>query len=133
MQRIKPNIAPDDFPILLKDPRRHYLLLEKMSLSFLVETTLVMYRRGMLGAIRNPTVAVTACILTSFEEALLRSTMVYRDTFFAKLLGKPEPSVAEVVVQRKIWSAASAMSMYIEVTSIITSRAMYILFRPHRL
>ena len=87
----------------------------------------------MLGGIRNPSVAIAACILTSLEEAILRSTMVYRDTFFAELLGKAEPTPAEVIVQRKIWSAASAMSMYIEVTSIITSRAMYIMFRPHRL
>lgn len=87
----------------------------------------------MLGAIRSPSVAIAACILTSFEEALLRSTMVYRDTIFAKFLGKPDPTPAEVIVQRKIWSASSAMSMYIEITSILTSRAMYLMFRPHRL
>ena len=119
--------------MVLKDPRMHYQLLAQLHGAFELEMVFVMYRRTMLGAIRNPTMAVAACIFTALEEALLRSTMVYRDTFIAKLLRKPEPTAAEVIVQRKIWSAASAMSMYIEVTSIITSRAMYIMFRPHRL
>ena len=119
--------------MLLKEPKLHYHLLAKVSVTFLLEAVFVMYRRIMLGAIRNPSVAVAACIFTALEEALFRSTMVYRDTFIAKLLSKPEPTAAEVIVQRKIWSAASAMSMYIEVTSIITSRALYIMFRPHRL
>ena len=119
--------------MILKDPKHHYHLLEALDAAFQLEAVFVMYRRIMLGAIRNPSVAVAACIFTALEEALFRSTMVHRDTFFANLLGKPEPTAAEVIVQRKIWSAASAMSMYIEVTSIITSRAMYIMFRPHRL
>ena len=119
--------------MILKDPTLHYHLLERMHTPFLLESIFVMYRRIMLGAIRNPSVAVAACIFTALEEALFRSTMVHRDTFIANLLGKPEPTAAEVIMQRKIWSASSAMSMYIEVTSIITSRAMYIVFRPHRL
>ena len=119
--------------MILKEPKLHYHFLRKLHSAFLLESMFVLYRRIMLGAIRNPSVAVAACIFTALEEALFRSTMVYRDTFVAKLLGKPEPTAAEVIVQRKIWSAASAMSMYIEVTSIITSRALYIMFRPHRL
>ena len=119
--------------MMLKDPKLHYHLLHKLGTAHALEAVLVMYRRSMLGAIRNPSVAVAACVFTALEEALFRSTMVYRDTFIANLLGKPEPTAAEVIVQRKIWSASSAMSMYIEVTSIITSRAMYIVFRPHRL
>ena len=99
----------------------------------MLEGLFVLYRRIMLGAIRNPSVAVAACILTALEEALLRSTMVYRDNLFSWLLGQQEPNVAELILKRKIWSAASAMSMYIEITSILTSRGMYIMFRPHRL
>ena len=119
--------------MVLKDPKLHYHLLVRLQTAFLLEGVFVMYRRVMLGAIRNPSVAVAACILTALEEALLRSTMVHRDTFIARLLSKPEPTAAEIIVQRKIWSAASAMSMYTEITSIITGRAMYIMFRPHRL
>ena len=119
--------------MVLKDPNMHYHLLCKLNSAFQLEAVFVMYRRMMLGAIRNSSVAVAACIFTALEEALFRSTMVHRDTFIANLLGKAEPTAAEVIVQRKIWSASSAMSMYIEVTSIITSRAMYIMFRPHRL
>ena len=119
--------------MVLKDPKLHYHLLGRLNPAFLLEGVFVMYRRIMLGAIRNPSVAVAACIFTALEEALFRSTMVYRDTFIANFLGKPKPTAAEVIVQRKIWSVASAMSMYTEVTSIITSRTMYIMFRPHRL
>ena len=119
--------------MILKDPKLHYHLLGRLQGACLLEAVFVMYRRTMLGAIRNPSVAVAACIFTALEEAFFRSTMVHRDNFFAKLLGKPEPTAAEVIVQRKIWSAASAMSMYTEITSIITSRAMYTMFRPHRL
>ena len=119
--------------MVLKDPKMHYHLLGRLASAFLLEGVFVMYRRIMLGAIRNPSVAVAACIFTALEEALFRSTMVHRDTFIARLLGKTEPAAAEIIVQRKIWSAACAMSMYIEVTSIITSRALYIMFRPHRL
>ena len=119
--------------MVLKDPKLHYHLLARLQTAFLLEGVFVMHRRIMLGAIRNPSVAVAACIFTALEEALLRSTMVYRDTFIANFLGKPEPTAAEVIVQRKLWSAASATSMYIEVTSILTSRALYSMFRPHRL
>ena len=119
--------------MVLKDPNMHYHLLARLNSAFLLEAMFVMYRRIMLGGIRNPSVAVAACIFTALEEALFRSTMVYRDTFICELLGKSEPTAAEVIVQRKLWSAASAMSMFTEVTSIITSRAMYIMFRPHRL
>ena len=133
VQRINPPLDAKELKLVLKDPKMHYHLLSELSPAFQLEAVFVMYRRIMLGAIRNPSVAVAACILTALEEALFRSTMVHRDTFIAKLLGKSERTAAEVIVQRKIWSAASAMSMYTEATSIITSRAMYIMFRPHRL
>ena len=133
VQRINPPLNAEAREMLLKEPKLHYHNLRCLNSAFGLEVVFVMYRRIMLGAIRNPSVAVAACIFTALEEALFRSTMVYRDTFIAKLLGKPEPTAAEVIVQRKIWSAASAMSMYIEITSIITSRALYVMFRPHRL
>ena len=133
VQRINPDLDDKELEMVLKDPKLHYHLLDRLQTAFLLEGVFVMYRRIMLGAIRNPSVAVAACIFTALEEALFRSTMVHRDTFISNLIGKPEPTAAEVIVQRKIWSAASAMSMYIEVTSIITSRALYIVFRPHRL
>ncbi len=133
MQRINVNLSAEERELVIKDRKLHYHLLARLQSASLLEGVFVMYRRTMLGAIRNPSVAVAACIFTALEEAFFRSTMVHRDTFFAKLLGKPEPTAAEVIVQRKIWSASSAMSMYIEITSIITSRAMYIMFRPHRL
>ena len=59
-------------------------------------------------------------------------TPTHRDNFFRELLGYPEMSDAELAFQRKTWAASTAMSMYIEFTSIITSRIMYLAFRQHR-
>ena len=115
------------------DPKLHYHVLGRLGSSFVLETFMVMFRRTMLGAIRDPRVVVAAIVITALEEALARSTMVYRDTLLAKLLGKPEPSAAELTLQRKIWACSAATSMYIELTSIITCRVMYLAFRPHRL
>ena len=119
--------------MILKDPKLHYHVLARLGSTFGLEAVFIMYRRIMLGAISNPSVAVAACVLTALEEAVFRATMVHRDNFVSKLFGKPEPTAAQLILQRKLWSAASAMSMYTEITSIITSRALYIMFRPHRL
>ena len=118
---------------LASDPKLHYHVLGSLGSLFLLETVFVMYRRTMFGAIRDPRAVVVAVVITALEEAFARSTMVYRDTFLAKILGRPELSGAELTVQRKIWACSAAMGMYIEVTSIITCRVMYLAFRPHRL
>ena len=62
----------------------------------------------------------------------MRSTMVYRDKLWAHVMGTPERSAAELALQRKLWAASVAQSMYIEFVAIITCRVMYIAFRPHR-
>ena len=68
-----------------------------------MESLFVMYRRSMLGVMHDPTAIVVAVVLTALEEAFLRSTMVYRDNLFRKLMGLPERSDAELAYQRKIW------------------------------
>ena len=86
----------------------------------------------MLGAMRDPSAVILAVVLTAVEEALLRSTMVFRDSFFRVLIGKKELSDAEFAFQRRRWAAATARSMYIEFVAIITSRVLYLAFRQHR-
>ena len=73
----------------------------------LIENIFVFYRRSMLGTMRDTTAIVFAVMLTALEEAILRSTLVYRDTFFRKLLDQPEMSDAELVYQRKTWATAT--------------------------
>ena len=91
-----------------------------------------MYRRMMVGSIVDPTAQVVAIVLTALEEAVLRSTMVARDTYVAKLRDGRDMTGPELEQQRRVWAASSASSMYIELVSIITCRVMYVLFHPHR-
>ena len=98
----------------------------------MLEFMFVMFRRSMLGAIRDPSAVVLAVLITAVEEAVLRSSMVYRDLFIRKVLGLAEMSDAELQFQRRMWAACSVMSMYTELVSIITSRVMYVAFRKHR-
>ena len=98
----------------------------------LLEEMMVMQRRIMLGGMRDPTATVLTIVVTGFEEALLRCTMVYRDEFWDWVMGKPEPTEAEIRSKRLIQAASAASGMRIEVTSIITSRLAYLLMRPHR-
>ena len=57
---------------------------------------------------------------------------IYRDNFLRELLGYPALSDAELTFQRKTWAASTAMSMYTEFVSIVTSRILYLAFRQHR-
>ena len=133
LNRLNANFSEKEYKAVLADPKLHFHVLTKMSGAFFLESIFIMYRRTMLGAMSDPRAQVAAIIFTALEEALMRSTLVARDTFFAKLLGRPERSPAEHLCQREIWACSSAMGMYTEFTSIITSRVMYIAFRPHRL
>ena len=64
--------------LAVNDPKRNYFALVVMSGSFALEHIFVMYRRCMLGSMRDPSAVVLAIVLTALEEAILRSTMVYR-------------------------------------------------------
>ena len=66
----------------------------------------VMFRRTMLGAMRDPAAIILAVVLTALEEAILRSTMVFRDTLFHKWLSEPEMSDDELMYQRRKWAAS---------------------------
>ena len=64
--------------LALNDTKRHYFALSMMGGAFALEHIFVMYRRCMLGSMRDPSAVVLAIVLTALEEAILRSTMVYR-------------------------------------------------------
>ena len=91
-----------------------------------METIMVMERRILLGSIRDPQAQVSAIVLNGLEEALLRSTMVQRDTFIAGLLGRRALAGVDLTTQRNRWAISSATSMYTEFCGIITCRAMFI-------
>ena len=84
------NLNNEELDFITSDPKMHYHALAEMSKAFLLEFVFVMYRRQMLGCMINPTFSVLAIITTALEEALVRSTMVQRDTFFRWLQGLPE-------------------------------------------
>ena len=104
------------------DPDREYWALKSISNPSAVENWLVMQRRMMLGAMRDPTATVLTIVVTGLEEALVRCTMVYRDEFWDWITSKPEPTEAEIKTKRLVQAASAANGMRVEVTSIITSR-----------
>jgi len=110
----------------------HYHILVRLTDAFLLESLFGLYRRMMIGGIVDARFQVIAIVLTAVEEAVLRSTMVFRDTFFAKLLDGRDMTDAELANQRRVWAASSASSMCIELVSIITARVIFVAFFSHR-
>ena len=104
------------------DTDREYYALRKIATSSLLEEVMVMQRRMMLGAMRDPTASVLTIVVTGLEEALVRCTMVYRDDLWDWITGKSEPTESEIKTKRLVQAASAATGMRIEVQSIITSR-----------
>ena len=70
--------SAEDRKLMMNDPKRHYFALVNMNSPFMLENIFVMYRRCMLGAMRDPSAIILAVVLTAVEEAILRSTLVHR-------------------------------------------------------
>ncbi len=66
-----------------------------------VEEILVVQRRIMVGAMRDPMAAVLTIIFTALEEALLRCTLAYRDELWHWLRGLPTPSEMQMEDNRR--------------------------------
>ena len=92
-------------------PKRHRYFFNMTQNSLLMESLLVTMRRVLLGTFQDSTYSILAIVLTALEEALLRSTMVYRDKLFDS---DDNATAMEVVVKRKIWACSIAMSMFTE-------------------
>ena len=112
----------DTFKKFENDPDREYYALRSMATAYLLEEVMIMQRRMMLGAMRDPTASVLTIVVTGLEEAVVRCTMVYRDEFWDWITGKPESTESEIKTKRLVQAASTASGMRIEVQSIITSR-----------
>ena len=104
------------------DPELEYWALRYLGMASLVEEVMVMQRRMMLGAMRDPTAAVLTIVVNGIEEALVRCTMVYRDEFWDWITGSQVPTESEIKTKRLVQAASAATGMRVEVQSIITSR-----------
>ena len=107
---------------LENDPDREYWALRWITSASSLEEMMVMQRRMMLGAMRDPTASVLTVVVTGLEEALVRCTMVYRDEFWDWVTGKTGPTESEIKTKRLVQAASTANGMRVEVQSIITSR-----------
>ena len=76
--------------------------------------------------------STVAIIITAVEEALIRTTIVERDSFFLSLLGEEEPTEEERKYQMQVCAISICQSMTAEFCAIILSRSVYLLFRAHR-
>ena len=76
--------------------------------------------------------STVAIIITAVEEALIRTTIVERDSFFLRLFGAEKPTAKEREYQKQVWAISICQSMTAEFCAIILSRSLYLLFRPHR-
>ena len=75
-----------------------------------LEAIFIMYRRMMLGIIKDPSTVMLAIVLTGLEEVIVRSTMVHRDRFFRWLQGLPDPTEEELLLERRFWAASIGCS-----------------------
>ena len=119
---VQRQVSSDEIKKVENDPDREYWALRQISTPSLLEGVMVMQRRMMLGAMRDPTASVLTIVVTGLEEALVRCTMVYRDELWDWFTGKPEPTESEIKAKRLVQAASAAAGMRVEVTSIITSR-----------
>ena len=95
-QRNNSRFTETQLQIILNDPKMHYHSLVSMNAAFALEYILVMYRRMMIGCMIDPAASIVAVVLTALEEAIMRTTMVSRDNFFNRLMGRPETTGAEL-------------------------------------
>ena len=84
LHRLSQQQNKEHAKLAMNDPKRKYYALRDMNGAFLTEHTFVFLRRSLIGAMRDPTAIILAIVTTALEEAIMRSTMVYRDTFFRK-------------------------------------------------
>ena len=119
---VQRQIKSNDFKKFENDPDSEYWALRCIAVPSLLEEVMVMQRRMMLGAMRDPTASVLTIVVTGLEEALVRCTMVYRDELWDWITSKPKPTESEIKAKRLLQAASAANGMRVEVTSIITSR-----------
>ena len=73
----------------------------------------------MLASMSNPYAALVAIVITALEEAVLRTTMVYRDDYFRWLIGAPEEPPHLLQLRQEEQSITTAANMFHEMSSIM--------------
>ena len=119
---VQRQLGGNKFQKFTRDPNREYYALRSISSASILEESLVLQRRVMLGCMRDPTATLLSIVVTGLEEALVRCTMVYRDQVWDRLMGRPALDRSEIKAKRLVQAAGAANAMRIEVSSIITTR-----------
>ena len=119
---VQRQFSRNEFKKFEDDPDRGYWALRQIATPSLLEEVMVMQRRMMLGAMRDPAASVLTIVVTGLEEAFVRCTMVYRDELWDWFTSKPDPTESEIKAKRLVQAASAAAGMRVEVTCIITSR-----------
>ena len=104
------------------DPDRQHFALRSIFFPSLFEEVMVLNRRFMLGAMRDPTTTLFAVVVTGLEEAVLRCTMATRDKLWDWFVDNEEPTGARLAWRQCVQAASAANAMRVEITSIIVSR-----------
>ena len=115
----------------------HYVLGKVTGWPQAIFGILTIYRRLMIGCIHSPSAANIAIVVVSLEEAITRATMIHRDRFFgfasAKVTGSHlEDDLDLPTLKKRLWACTLVMSIFHEITAIITCRVLYLAFRRHR-
>ena len=119
---VQRQICSNGFKKFENDPDREYWALKSIANTSFLEEMMVMQRRMMLGAMRDPTASVLTVVVTGLEEAVVRCTMVYRDDLCDWITGKSDSNESDIKTKRMVQAASAANGMRVEVQSIITSR-----------
>ena len=104
------------------DPDREYYALRSVATASMLEETMILFRRMMIGAMRSPTTTIVAVVVTGLEEAIIRCTMAARDDLWDWITGAEKPAGAKLAWRRLVQAASAANAMRSEVTSIVVSR-----------
>ena len=78
------------------------------------------------------TVTVVLVILSGIEEVIIRSTFEQKEFYLRKILGKKQLKNEELAEKRKFWSYGVTATSIIEITSVIITTVMIILFYDRR-
>ena len=91
----------------LHDPDRFHFVADSLSPIGTLDAIFVMYRRFMIGLIKDQTTVMLGIVLTGLEETLMRCTMVHRDKLFSWMEGNDELDEDGKLLQRRIWATSA--------------------------
>ena len=84
----------------------------------ILESMLVLFRRFLIVDVGDGDVQVAAVLLTAIEEVLFRSTVVVRDEWLRRVMGKDELDDEAMARQRLMWATSINQSVVRHATCI---------------